>query len=160
MITPVNPEWLDNGKNSPIYGKLKTQFSENMAGKGSLVNKELEKMESTKIMHQYQVLWKIGKNSEYKKVHFIGDSHGVYGGVPFGQKSNKQIGKFLIKSHPMGPVLMYNFGKKKLNYINIKNLNKFMRTDNPISNNDMVIFSLGEIDIRCHIKKHDNGKET
>ena len=57
--TPVSPEWLDNGKCSPIYGKLKSQFDENMAGKGSLVCKELEKMGATKIIHQYQILWKI-----------------------------------------------------------------------------------------------------
>jgi hypothetical protein len=59
--TPVSPEWLDNGKSSPIYHKLKVQFDENMSGKGSLVCKELEKMGATKIMHQYQVLWKINK---------------------------------------------------------------------------------------------------
>ena len=57
--TPVSPEWLDNGKYSPIYDKLKLQFDKNMVGKGSLVCKELEKMGATKIMHQYQVLWLI-----------------------------------------------------------------------------------------------------
>ena len=55
--TPYSPEWLDNGKYSPIYSKLKNQFNHNMSGKGSLVNKELEKMGATKIMHQYQILW-------------------------------------------------------------------------------------------------------
>lgn len=57
--TPKNPEWLDNGKYSAVYNKLKKQFDENMAGKGSLVNKELKKMGALKIMHQYQSLWKI-----------------------------------------------------------------------------------------------------
>ena len=57
--TPISPEWLDNGKYSPIYDKLKLQFNENMSGKGSLVSKELEKMGAKKIMHQYQVLWLI-----------------------------------------------------------------------------------------------------
>ena len=57
--TPISPEWLDNGKYSPIYNKLKLQFNENMSGKGSLVSKELEKMGATKIIHQYQVLWKV-----------------------------------------------------------------------------------------------------
>lgn len=57
--TPVSPEWLDNGKYSPFYSKLKTQFNPKMTGKGSLVNKELEKMGATKILHQYQVLWQI-----------------------------------------------------------------------------------------------------
>ena len=55
--TPISPEWLDNGIYSPIYQKLKLQFDENMTGKGSLVCKELEKMNATKIMHQYQVLY-------------------------------------------------------------------------------------------------------
>jgi hypothetical protein len=57
--TPISPEWLDNGKYSPIYNKLKLQFNENMSGKGSLVCKELKKMGAEKIMHQYQVLWRI-----------------------------------------------------------------------------------------------------
>ena len=57
--TPVSPEWLDNGKCSPIYNKLKPSFNPNMSGKGSLVNIELENMNAEKIMHQYQVLWKI-----------------------------------------------------------------------------------------------------
>ena len=57
--TPKTPEWLDNGKYSPIYDKLKKQFDESMTGKGSLVNKELENMGALKIMHQYQCLWKI-----------------------------------------------------------------------------------------------------
>lgn len=55
--TPSCPEWLDNGINNSNYGKLKNTFDPNMCGKGSLVNKELEKMGATKIMHQYQALW-------------------------------------------------------------------------------------------------------
>jgi hypothetical protein len=57
--TPVSPEWLDDGQNSPIYSTLKRQFNPNMAGKGSLVNIELEKMGATKISHQYQTLWRL-----------------------------------------------------------------------------------------------------
>jgi len=57
--TPVSPEWLDNGTFSTIYHKFKESFNSNMCGKGSLVNLELEKMNATKIMHQYQVLWKL-----------------------------------------------------------------------------------------------------
>ena len=55
--TPISPEWLDNGKNCPIYQEFKNQFDPNMCGKGSLVNQELEKMGATKVMHQYQALW-------------------------------------------------------------------------------------------------------
>ena len=57
--TPVSPEWLDNGKNNPIYSTLKRQFNPKIAGKGSLVNIELEKMGATKILHQYQTLWRL-----------------------------------------------------------------------------------------------------
>jgi hypothetical protein len=57
--TPSTPEWLDDGINSPIYSALKSQFNPNMVGKGSLVNIELEKMGATKILHQYQTLWRL-----------------------------------------------------------------------------------------------------
>jgi len=57
--TPVSPDWLDDGQNSPIYSTLKRQFNPNMAGKASLVNLELEKMGATKILHQYQTLWRL-----------------------------------------------------------------------------------------------------
>ncbi len=55
--TPCSPDWLDDGKNSPIYQEFKNRFDPNMCGKGSLVNQELEKMGATKVMHQYQTLW-------------------------------------------------------------------------------------------------------
>lgn len=57
--TPISPEWLDNGIYNPIYDRYKQNFDPNMSGKGSLVNLELEKMNATKILHQYQVLWRI-----------------------------------------------------------------------------------------------------
>lgn len=57
--TPVSSEWLDDGQNNPIYSTLKRQFNPRIAGKGSLVNLELEKMGATKILHQYQTLWRL-----------------------------------------------------------------------------------------------------
>jgi hypothetical protein len=57
--TPLTPEWLDDGKNCPLYTTLKGQFNPSMTGKGSLVNQELEKMGATKILHQYQTLWRL-----------------------------------------------------------------------------------------------------
>lgn len=57
--TPICCEWLDNGKNNILYNKLKNNFNKNMSGKGSLINKELNKMNAKKILHQYQILWKI-----------------------------------------------------------------------------------------------------
>jgi hypothetical protein len=57
--TPVSTEWLYDGQNNPIYSTLKRQFNPKIAGKGSLVNLELEKMGATKILHQYQTLWRL-----------------------------------------------------------------------------------------------------
>jgi hypothetical protein len=55
--TPCSPEWFDGGKSRNDYEIIKKYFNSDMSGKGSLVNKELEKMGATKIMHQYQILW-------------------------------------------------------------------------------------------------------
>jgi hypothetical protein len=67
------------------------------------------------------------------QIHTIGDSHcrfALYG---------------IIQYH-IGPVLCYSFGKEKLARCDIRNFN--------INNSDTIIFSLGEIDCRCHVKKH------
>lgn len=89
-------------------------------------------------------------------IHFIGDSHGCYGGTPYSvEKNNKDFNDCSIKCHPVGPVLMYNFGIKKGLYFDLKDLNSFTYTGHPVNDNDMVIFSLGEIDVRCHIKKNE-----
>ncbi len=63
--TPCSPEWLDNGKFNNIYKEYKKTFDNKMSGKGSLVNIELELLNSEKLLHQYQVLWKY--NTESKK---------------------------------------------------------------------------------------------
>ena len=57
--TPVSPLWLDNGIYNNIYMEYMESFDPNMAGKGSLVNLELEKMGAEKILHEYQILWKV-----------------------------------------------------------------------------------------------------
>jgi hypothetical protein len=57
--TPVSAEWVDDGLNQPNNVLLKRIFNPNMSGKGSLVNMELEKMGATKILHQYQTLWRL-----------------------------------------------------------------------------------------------------
>lgn len=57
--TPISVEWLDGGKRNHLYNELKKSFRPDMSGKGSLVNQYLEKMGNEKIMHQYQVLWKL-----------------------------------------------------------------------------------------------------
>jgi hypothetical protein len=66
-------------------------------------------------------------------IHTIGDSHSYHGWNG-------------IKNHFLGPMLCYSFGKEKLNRIDIRNFN--------IKDGDTIIFSLGEIDCRCHIHKH------
>jgi hypothetical protein len=68
-------------------------------------------------------------------IHTIGDSHSYNG---FDN----------IINHHLGPVLCYSFGIEKLNRCNISNYN--------IKNGDTIIFSLGEIDCRCHIHKYIN----
>lgn len=66
-------------------------------------------------------------------IHTFGDSHCYFG---FDQIPN-------VKTHHIGPVLCYSFN---INRLNIKQFD--------VQENDVVIFSFGEIDCRCHIKKH------
>lgn len=65
-------------------------------------------------------------------IHTIGDSHSYFGWTN-------------IKNHHLGPILCYTFGKENLKRCNLNNFN--------ISNNDTIVFCLGEIDCRCHIHK-------
>ena len=55
--TPISANWYDNACSIPENDSRKLNFNPNMSGKGSLVNIELEKMNATKILHQYQSLW-------------------------------------------------------------------------------------------------------
>tara|TARA_B110000114_G_C14981259_1_gene352581 strand:+ start:140 stop:874 length:735 start_codon:yes stop_codon:yes gene_type:complete len=57
--TPVSADWYDDAYSIPVNSPKRTNFLPEMSGKGSLVNVELEKMNATKILHQYQVLWVI-----------------------------------------------------------------------------------------------------
>ena len=77
-----------------------------------------------------------------KTVHTFGDSH-----------CNGAFESFTtIKRHHLGPVLCYSFGRDKLNRLNIKNYN--------VKERDICIFSFGEIDCRCHIKKYIRNDKT
>lgn len=71
-----------------------------------------------------------------RTIHTFGDSHcnGAFGSMK------------CINLNHIGPVLCYSFGKEKLDRLNIKNYN--------VKDNDICIFSFGEIDCRCHIGKH------
>lgn len=55
--TPISANWYDNACSIPENDSRKLNFNPDMCGKGSLVNIELEKMNATKILHQYQSLW-------------------------------------------------------------------------------------------------------
>ena len=69
-------------------------------------------------------------------IHTFGDSHSCNG---WGGCDN-------IKTHHLGPILCYSFGKEKLNRCDIRKFN--------IKDGDTVIFCFGEIDCRCHIYKY------
>jgi len=78
-------------------------------------------------------------------IHVIGDSHSTCGWSlrPPGQSNAPADG---IICHYLGPVLCYSFGKEKLQRCDIRNFN--------IKDGETIVFSLGEIDCRCHIHKH------
>jgi len=73
-------------------------------------------------------------------IHTIGDSHSINGWYT----SDEWYGK--IKTHHLGGILCYSFGRDKLNRCDIRNFN--------IEDGDTIIFSFGEIDCRSHINKH------
>ena len=57
--TPVSADWYDDACSIPQNDSRRHNFSSQMSGKGSLVIMELEKMNATNILHQYQTLWVI-----------------------------------------------------------------------------------------------------
>jgi hypothetical protein len=73
-------------------------------------------------------------------IHTIGDSHASLGGS-----------KEIIKHH-LGEGLCYSFGIKKLDRCDIRNFD--------FKDGDTIIFSLGEIDCRCHVHKHITRSKT
>jgi len=76
-------------------------------------------------------------------IHTIGDSHSWHGFNT--NKSNKSSN--IINHHISPATLAYSVGRDKLNRLDIR---KF----DDIKDNDILIFSFGEIDCRCNIKKH------
>jgi hypothetical protein len=67
-------------------------------------------------------------------IHTFGDSHAVDGWP--GE----------VISHHLGPILCHSFGAEKLLRCDLRNFK--------ILDGDVVIFCFGEIDCRCHVKKH------
>jgi len=68
--------------------------------------------------------------------HTFGDSHS---GTFFSTVEGVVV-------NPLGPVLCYTFGTKKLDRLNILNYG--------VKDGDSCLFSFGEIDCRCHVNKH------
>lgn len=66
-------------------------------------------------------------------IHTIGDSHSINGWEG-------------VITHHIGPTLCYSFGMQKLDRIDISKFN--------INDGDTIVFSLGEIDCRCHVHKY------
>ena len=57
-----------------------------------------------------------------------------------------------IICHHLGPTLCHSFGREALNRCNISQFN--------IEDGDSIVFCFGEIDCRCHIKKHIKNENT
>jgi hypothetical protein len=74
-------------------------------------------------------------------LHTFGDSHRLY-------ISSPDESKLQVKFGQGNSWTMAGFGMQKLNMLNIKN--------NDVKKNDMVLFSFGEIDCRCHLCKSKN----
>lgn len=81
-----------------------------------------------------------------KTLHVFGDSHASAKYSAWG-KINLNIN---IKTHHVGPKLMYSFGRDKLKMLDISNYG--------VKDNDIVCFCFGEIDCRNHIHKHVNNQ--
>lgn len=72
--------------------------------------------------------------SSSKPIYIIGDSHSLeFVGIPH------------CNIRHLGPITMNRIGRDGLNVLNLKNMG--------IPDNSIVVFSFGEIDVRCHIGK-------
>jgi len=75
-------------------------------------------------------------------IHTFGDSHSWFGWCELRN----------VVPHHIGAILCYSFGNENLKRCNISNFD--------IKNGDSVVFCFGEIDCRCHVKKHINNENT
>ncbi len=93
-------------------------------------------------------------------IHVFGDSHSTCcfgsGLIPEGTTSNHAIAydqktTLNLAVHHLGPRTMHRIGRDGLAILNFKKHN--------IQNDDVVVLTFGEIDVRCHIgKQHDETK--
>jgi hypothetical protein len=70
-------------------------------------------------------------------IHIFGDSHANY--------NFKNIKYSNVFNHYKNSLTMHRMGRDKLNLIEYKTLN--------INDGDIIIYQIGEVDCRCHIKK-------
>ena len=76
-------------------------------------------------------------------IHTFGDSHSS---DVYSHWGKINIADVKIKCHHIGGKLMFTFGRRGLNLLNIK--------DYEVEEDDVVIFCFGEIDCRNHVHKH------
>jgi hypothetical protein len=76
-----------------------------------------------------------------RKVYIIGDSHSL----EFTNFKNSAI-------HHIGPTTMHRIGRDGLSILDFRTFN--------VQENDVVVLTFGEIDVRCHIgKQRDGGRD-
>jgi len=101
----------------------------------SPINKEIITISLVKIIVKGFIFFNTDIN-----IHVVGDSHSK---IPWGKI---KIPKVLIQVHHLGPKLMYSMGKDK-SLCKLDNYN--------IVESDIIVFSFGEIDCRCHVGKYN-----
>lgn len=69
-------------------------------------------------------------------IHIFGDSHGIF---------NFQNLEFVHCNHSTLSITMHRFGRDRLQFLDF--------TKYGVSNNDIIVYQIGEIDCRCHIGK-------
>ena len=93
------------------------------------------------------------------KIHTFGDSHSYFAWKDISPKGLKRLlfkyrrlfnpkGIIDIKTHHLGPILCYSFGRDVFSKCDIS-LEKYKVRDG-----DIIVFAFGEIDCRCHINKY------
>ena len=97
----------------------------------------------------HETIESIKERYRIRNIHTFGDSHAIDGW--------NKIHDPVICKHHIGAILCYTIGINKENIfeLNMQRWGLYNSIDYvDVQDNDMVIFSFGEIDCRCHIHKH------
>lgn len=101
------------------------------------------------LLKQYFSVFVYSLFSKKPSVHVLGDSHASFcftHRYPVRKPLEKLVyRKQLFQINWLGPVTMFRVGRDSLQFIDLKKLG--------VKEQDSVIFSFGEIDVRCHIEK-------